>query len=124
SENCFLTSSRSIRYFDTLAQELEEAAAAPPNSITSELNGAQYTLLALLAGVYRDLGTGHYILSNTFGESCLSTTHKPPVSVIDNYGTILNVHNYMKFHIDQPLSIDGMARHAVMSRSQFTRQFR
>jgi len=117
SENCFLTGAQSIRYFDMLTLELDSAATAP-------LNTAHYALLMLLAGVQRDLEAGNYILSGAPHEKDSFPPAKTPISAIDNFGTILNVQNYMLFHIDQPLSIDEMARHAAMSRAQFTRQFR
>jgi AraC-like DNA-binding protein len=124
SENCFLTGSQSIRYFDLLAQELEASAAAPPDSVSAQSNGAHYLLLTLLAGVQRDLEAGNYVLSLSPDEKKLSSTPKMPSSAIDNYEIILKVHHYIQFHIDQTLSIDSMARLASMSRAQFSRQFR
>jgi AraC-like DNA-binding protein len=124
SENCFITGAQSVRYFDMLALELESATTGPQNSTASQLNAAHYALLMLLAGVQRDLEAGNYILSGAPHEKDSFPPAKTPVSAIDNFGTILDAQNYMLFHIDQSLSIDDMARHAAMSRAQFTRQFR
>jgi AraC-like DNA-binding protein len=124
SENCFLTGAQSIRYFDMLTSELESAATAPQGSIASQPNAAHYALLMLLAGVQRDLEAGNYMLSGAPDEKDSFLPPKTPKLAIDNFGTILNMQNYMLFHIDQPLSIDDMARQAAMSRAQFTRQFR
>jgi AraC-like DNA-binding protein len=124
SENCFLTGSQSILYFDMLALELEAAATSPPLSTSSPINAAHYVLLALLAAVQRDLEAGNYISSVTSEEKHLLPTSKTPISAIDNYGAIFNVQNYMIFHIDQPLSLNDMAHKAAMSRAQFTRLFR
>lgn len=114
SENCFITGSQSMQFFDLLAE-----------AVTKQPAIARYLLPALLATVGNDLQTGHFVQIGTHEREETSSTREEHLTTsVDVFKTILRIQNYMTFHLDRPLSIDAMAQLACMSRAQFTRHFR
>jgi len=114
SENCFITGSQSMQFFDLLT-----------DAVTTESSLVRYLLPALLAAVGHDLQAGRFVQIGTHEREETSSTREEHLTTsVDVFKTILRIQNYMTFHLDRPLSIDAMAQLACMSRAQFTRHFR
>lgn len=108
-ETCLISSSQAALYLNAL---MEEA--------TSRADGyevvCQNLLVVLLTILKRELQAGRFL--------------QPGVTIAEDTGTldgrdpIAHAQEYIRTHLNQRLTIDGVARLTYMSRAQFTKQFR
>lgn len=107
-EECYVTSQQALLCFEVMIEEM-----AKPQM--GDLRVYKSLVLALLIILRREFEVGNYIQPGAaVVESSLSLAEDP----------ILRAAHYIQFHLNEPLTIDALARKYYMSRSQFTKRFR
>lgn len=105
---CYVRSPQALLCFEAMSVEMSKQKAGDPRIYKG-------LLLSLLIILRRELEAGNYIQPGAaVSETSLSADPDP----------ILRAAHYIRFHLNEKLTIEDMARRHFMSRSQFTRQFR
>lgn len=108
-EHLYILHREAYGYFATLAQEAQNGAPYWQN-LTRAL------LLALLSVLHRDIATGRFYGRGQMGQA------PAQITPLDN--PIAHAQQFMREHMEEPLTIDRVAQKVYLARTQLTTRFR